>query len=85
LPHANVTGRNGCIPGTPSSYMNMCLDLSLDQDVDLVFVEYALNDGATNSVAANNNALVYERLLRKILSRPNKPAVVLMQVRRPPD
>lgn len=33
----NVTVRNGCIPGTPSGYMVMCLDLSVDQDVDIVF------------------------------------------------
>jgi hypothetical protein len=137
LPAANVTGRNGCIPGTPSSYMNMCLDLSLDEDVDLVsvaaclwavglpfwhttsarpalskapdggacavgggwrqaaaavicwprlpaqvFVEYALNDGSSGSLGASNNAPIYERLLRKIISKANKPAVVLMQVRR---
>ena len=29
----NVTVRNGCVPGTPSSYMVMCLDMSVDPDV----------------------------------------------------
>lgn len=45
FPAANVTGRNGCVPATPSAYMNMCLEHFLDDDVDLVFVEYATNDG----------------------------------------
>ncbi len=31
--------------GTPSTYMIMCLELSVDEDVDIVFTEYVLNDG----------------------------------------
>ncbi len=42
FPHANITGRNGCTPGVPSPYMIMCLELSVDPDVDLVFMEYTL-------------------------------------------
>ena len=38
----NTSVRNGCIPGTPSAYMVVCMDMSVDQDVDIVFSEYIL-------------------------------------------
>lgn len=38
--------RNGCLPATPSALMDMCLEQSIDADVDLLFVEYVANDGA---------------------------------------
>lgn len=31
FPHANLTARNGAVPGTPASYMVMCLELSVRQ------------------------------------------------------
>lgn len=34
-----VSGRNGCVPGTTSTYMALCLEQSVDPDVDLVLVE----------------------------------------------
>lgn len=43
--------------------------------MDLMFVEYLVND------AFNGNTKSYEKLLRRILNLPNKPAVVLVQVR----
>jgi hypothetical protein len=64
FPAANVTGRNGCVPATPSSFMNMCLEQYLEEDVDLVFLEYAVNDGwDTHNVMKRK---IYERLLRKV-------------------
>lgn len=45
FPAANVTLRNGCVPATPSAYMVMCLEMSMDDDADLVFVEYIQNGG----------------------------------------
>uniref|UniRef100_A0A383V5K6 SGNH hydrolase-type esterase domain-containing protein n=1 Tax=Tetradesmus obliquus TaxID=3088 RepID=A0A383V5K6_TETOB len=78
FPAANVTGRNGCVPATPSSFMNMCLEQYLDEDVDLVFLEYAVNDGwDTHNVMKRK---IYERLLRKVLSKPKHPAVILVQL-----
>jgi hypothetical protein len=38
--------RNGCLPATPSALMEMCLEQSVDADVDLLFIEYVANDGA---------------------------------------
>ncbi|KAI8467410.1 MAG: SGNH hydrolase-type esterase domain-containing protein [Monoraphidium minutum] len=88
FPNATVVGRNGCVPATPSSFMNMCLEQYLDDDVDLVFLEYATNDGwditndARKWVAAGGGVCVrtYERLLRKVMGRPRSPAVVLVQL-----
>lgn len=45
---------------------------------DIIFVEYALNDPANASPPMDNNARrSYERLIRKLLLYPNRPAVVL--------
>jgi hypothetical protein len=47
--------------------------------VDLVFVEYVLNDGFLDGTANNGRVRVMERLLRSLLSRRRSPAVVLLQ------
>ena len=43
---ADVSPRTHGVPslsiGTPSAYMVVCLDMSVDQDVDVVFSEYIL-------------------------------------------
>lgn len=46
FPRAAISMRNGALPATPSALMNMCLEQYVDDDVDLVFVEYVANDGA---------------------------------------
>lgn len=62
-------------------YMVMCLEQSIDEDVDVVLVEYILNDGFENQVLGNGLLAVYERLMRRILKKRNNPAVILVQVR----
>ncbi|KAF6266240.1 hypothetical protein COO60DRAFT_1632898 [Scenedesmus sp. NREL 46B-D3] len=78
FPRASISLRNGALPATPSALMNMCLEQYVDDDVDLVFVEYVANDGSNRFDEVK--AKVYERLLRKLLNRRSKPAVVLMQL-----
>lgn len=46
FPRSQISFRNGALPATPSALMNMCLEQYVDDDVDLVFVEYVANDGA---------------------------------------
>ncbi|EFJ45735.1 hypothetical protein VOLCADRAFT_105823 [Volvox carteri f. nagariensis] len=77
-----VTGRNGCIPGTPSHYMVLCLEHSVDVDLDLVLVEYVFNDGLDDCDCIRNNGVVksVEQLLRKLMDLPSRPAVVMVQV-----
>ncbi|KAF8069512.1 ASAT1 [Scenedesmus sp. PABB004] len=77
FPAANVAARNGAVPATPSGWMSLCLEQHLDADADLVFVEYAVNDGHTASAAKRRT---FERLLRKVLAQPRRPAVVLVQL-----
>ena len=38
FPNAEVLGKNGAVPGTPSAYALMCLEMMVDHGVDLVFV-----------------------------------------------
>lgn len=52
FPKANITTRNGALPATPSALMNMCLEQYVDEDVDLIFVEYVANDGSNRCAAA---------------------------------
>jgi hypothetical protein len=78
FPRARISSRNGCVPATPSSFMNSCLEHYIDEDVDLMFVEYAVNDGW--DLHTTGRKKVYERLLRKVLKKTKKPAVVLVQL-----
>ena len=70
--------RNGCIAGTPSAYMTVCLEMNVDANVDIVFAEYLLNDGKLDAII-NSNVREYERLVRRVMSLPGRPALVLMQ------
>ncbi|KAG2494860.1 hypothetical protein HYH03_007100 [Edaphochlamys debaryana] len=72
---------NAACPATTSAYMNICLREYLPPElpVHLVLVEYAVNDDPAPSPAMNNEARKsMELLLRKILSLPDRPAVVLL-------
>ncbi|GIM07262.1 hypothetical protein Vretimale_11457, partial [Volvox reticuliferus] len=80
FPSSRITARNGAVPATPSSYMVMCLEQSVDPDVDLVLVEYSLNDGYADCIVDNDSTKPMERLLRRLLALPGKPAVIMMQV-----
>ena len=80
FPKVRVEARNGCVPGTPAAYMAICLSNHVDDDADLVFVEYTLNDGLFDSIAANARVRVKERLLRRLLALPRRPAVVMLQM-----
>ncbi|PRW61115.1 hypothetical protein C2E21_0584 [Chlorella sorokiniana] len=80
---ANHTTVNGAVPATPSSYMSLCVHWHVPEEADLVIVEYNINDGAgdrTDPVRA-----AHERLLRKLLSFKNRPAVMEITFYRRPD
>lgn len=64
----------------PQSYMALCMEHSVDADVDILFTEYTLNDGFENNVKKNSVTAGYERLVRRALALPNKPAVVMLHV-----
>jgi hypothetical protein len=79
FPTAKLTFKNGCVPATQSEYVSMCLQQFVDADVDLVFVEYAANDGYSDGSLNNGAVAAFERLLRKLLQHRRAPAVVLME------
>ncbi|GLC45541.1 hypothetical protein PLESTM_001747400 [Pleodorina starrii] len=72
---------NGAVPGTQSSYMSSCLNHHLPPGVDLVLVEYAANDSPVPKwTFADPGRRALERLIRKLLRLPSKPAVVLVNM-----
>lgn len=49
--HARIRVLNGAVPGTTSSYMSVCYNMHVPRDVDIVVLEYAVNDEASPSVS----------------------------------
>lgn len=82
---------NGAVGGVTSTYMTSCLKWHMPKDVDLVIVEYNVNDGFEGTHChvlpckieyGNMNSpqrRAYERLLRKLLMLPHRPAVIMLQ------
>ena len=54
--------------------MSMCWNEHIDDDADLIFTEFAIND-----LRDERNAHTYELLLRQLLELPKKPPVINMQ------
>ena len=74
FPDITVTGFNAGISGTPSLLGNLRLERDvLSADPDIVFVEFAVNDGQE---ADYKNA--YESLVRTLLTQEKDIAVVLL-------
>lgn len=74
FPDITVTGVNAGISGTPSLLGNLRLERDvLSADPDIVFVEFAVNDGQE---ADYKNA--YESLVRTLLTQEKDIAVVLL-------
>ncbi|KXZ49521.1 hypothetical protein GPECTOR_21g747 [Gonium pectorale] len=67
--------------GTQSGYMSSCLQHHLPPGVDVVLLEYAVNDPPTPSPTLSDpSRRAFERLVRKVLSLPSRPAVVLVNM-----
>ncbi|GIL53666.1 hypothetical protein Vafri_9308 [Volvox africanus] len=77
---AEVKSLNGCRPATPSLYMVFCMEHSVDPEVDLVVIEYSLNDGFDDSIKKNRIVMDKEQLVRRLMKLQNQPAVVFLQV-----
>ncbi len=74
FPESTVTGVNAGISGTPSLLGNLRLERDvLSSDPDIVFVEFAVNDGQEPEY---KNA--YESLVRTLLTQDKDIAVVLL-------
>jgi hypothetical protein len=75
--YGNVSIYNGAVAGTLSTFMSACVRNHLPEDVDLVLVEYAVND-LPGHLLDSDQRMGFERLLRKVLNYPKRPAVVLV-------
>ncbi|GJJ12747.1 hypothetical protein Clacol_006992 [Clathrus columnatus] len=75
FPNSQTELYNGAVPATGSDYLSVCFGEHLDEDVDLVLIELAINDQRLES-----NANAYEWLLRGVLELPKRPAVINLQV-----
>ncbi|GLI65300.1 hypothetical protein VaNZ11_008793 [Volvox africanus] len=81
-PISTVKVINAACPATSSAYMNLCLREYLrDTDVDLVLLEYAINDPPfLEPQMINEPRKSFEQLVRKLLRLPRRPAVVLLNL-----
>lgn len=71
---AKLKYRNAGISGTPSLLgVTRCQQDVLKYQPDIVFVEFAVNDGTDQT-----SRMVYESLVRKLLQSETQPAVVLI-------
>lgn len=70
----NVEYVNAGVSGTPSILGNLRLKKDvLDKNADIVFVEFAVNDGMEQLYKDS-----YESLVRTVLQQENEPAVILL-------
>lgn len=77
FPQSEMTFVNAGIDGTGSTYANLRLASDvLDNEPDLFFIEFALNDGGPN----NNNRDGFESMIRRVLSMEKKPAIMVLLV-----
>lgn len=73
-PNGTVNYVNKGISGTPSILGNLRLKRDiLDNNADIIFVEYAVNDGMETDYKES-----YDSLVRTALEQDNEPAVVLI-------
>ncbi|GEM06223.1 capsular related protein, Esterase, SGNH hydrolase-type domain containing [Rhodotorula toruloides] len=70
FPTAELHFRNGAKPATDSSFFEWCWTSLIGTDVDLVFIELAVNDDPNTSFTSSEN------LLRSLLQLDSQPAVV---------
>lgn len=62
---------NGAVPASTPAYVDGCLHFHLPRTADLILIEYTLNTLDWRE---------YERLLRRTLAYPRKPAVILVSM-----
>ena len=70
---------NGAVGACGSSYFEACVDWHVPMDADVVFLEFAVNDGVPRSgdLFPLPEVKTLERLVRKLLAFKSSPAVVV--------
>jgi lysophospholipase L1-like esterase len=84
FPSSNITFVNGAVVATMSDYMAVCSSSHIPNNTDLVILEYAVNDIPRTvhgmSLMDNSERRAMERLLRRLLEYPHRPAVVFLNI-----
>ena len=83
FPKANVSFHNGAVAGTKSDYMSVCHSSHIPHDTDLVIVEYGHNDvhhPRDGDGMDNSERRPMERLLRRLLEYPKRPALIFLNM-----
>ena len=71
FPNAGHRRFNGAVPASTPGYVTGCLSFHVPPTAQLIVVEYSVN---------TPDAREYERLLRRLLVYPNRPAVLLLHM-----
>ncbi|KAG8768143.1 CRISPR-associated endonuclease/helicase Cas3 [Ceratobasidium sp. 428] len=74
-PHEENVFVNGAVPATGTAYFSVCALEHIDESVDLVILELAIND-----LRGESSAMTYEWLIRSLLELPHKPAIISTHV-----
>lgn len=75
FPHPDHQLVNGAVGGVPSSYFAVCSEWHMPQDPDLIVLETNINDGGREH-GDSPIRRAHERLIRKLLNLPSRPAVI---------
>ncbi|KAL3132821.1 hypothetical protein ABBQ38_006746 [Trebouxia sp. C0009 RCD-2024] len=84
FPNSSITAHNAAVGGVTSTYFGQCIDMFVpDEDVDLVLVDFTLNDRASGVQGKSPepdtpDRRAYEVMLRKLLAFNQKPAIIAL-------
>lgn len=92
FPQTEIQVINGAVPATTTEYYLACFAEHIDEDIDVVVIEMAINDQRWIGMFCLRRFVVllvyrieplarsYEYLLRVLMELPNRPAVLNLQV-----
>ncbi|KAI8575811.1 hypothetical protein K450DRAFT_260010 [Umbelopsis ramanniana AG] len=73
---------NGAAPATGSSYFTYCHSKHIPDDLDIIFIEFSINDGSIYPTERGDGdpgiTKNMELLVRNLMQMPNKPAIVFL-------
>lgn len=84
FPNSTITAQNAGVGGVTSTYYAQCVDMFVsDENVDLVLVDFTLNDRASGVEGKSPEPDTadrrgYEMLVRKLLAHKQQPAVMAL-------
>jgi lysophospholipase L1-like esterase len=73
---------NGAAPATGSSYFTYCHNKHIPNDLDIIFIEFSINDGSIYPTERGDGdpsiTKNMELLVRNLLQMPTKPAIIFL-------